>query len=97
MDSGVWMGSDESGADSLLPSEDASMWGEELLKDTGNSAVTEIGTGFAMRDSERWTAQGQPWTQRSGLKKVEEPKEHQAARNIVNECLESGQDSVDLR
>ncbi|KAE8309642.1 hypothetical protein BDV41DRAFT_425118 [Aspergillus transmontanensis] len=96
VDSGVWMGSDESGADSLLPSEDPSMWGEELLKDTGNSAVTEIGTDVAMRDSERWTAQGQSWTQRSGLKKVEEPKEHQAARNIVNECLESGQDSIDL-
>ena len=93
VDSGVWMGSDESGAESLLPSEDPSMWGEELLKDTSNAAGTGSGADVAMRDGGRWTAQ----SQRSGLKKVEEPKEHQAARNIVNECLESGQDSVDLR
>jgi predicted metal-dependent phosphotriesterase family hydrolase len=97
VDSGVWMGSDESGADSLLPSEDASNWGDEFLKDTSNTTVTGGGADISVTDSGRWEAQGQPWMQRPGLKKVEEPREHQAARAIVNECLESGQDSVDLR
>ncbi|KAB8075360.1 hypothetical protein BDV29DRAFT_108505 [Aspergillus leporis] len=96
VDSGVWMGSDESGADSLLPSEDASNWGDEFLKDTSNTTVTGGGADISVTDSGRWEAQGQPWMQRPGLKKVEEPREHQAARAIVNECLESGQDSVDL-
>ncbi|KAE8371610.1 hypothetical protein BDV26DRAFT_286630 [Aspergillus bertholletiae] len=90
VDSGVWMGSDESGADSLLPSEDPSMWGEELLNDTSDAATV------TMTQGDRSTTHSQPWPQRSGLKKVQEPKEHQAARNIVNECLENGQDSVDL-
>ncbi|KAE8390251.1 hypothetical protein BDV23DRAFT_155766 [Aspergillus alliaceus] len=96
VDSGVWMGSDESGADSLLPSEDASTWGEDLLKDTGNSAVSGGAFNVAMRDSDQWRTQGRPWPQRAGLRKVAEPTEHQAARTIINECLEKGQDSVDL-
>lgn len=86
VDSGVWMGSDESGADSLLPSEDASTWGEDLLKDTKNS-----GASF-------FRPQGQPITQqRAAFRPSEESREHQLARAIVNDCLEKGQDSVDLR
>ncbi|PLB45728.1 leucine rich repeat domain protein [Aspergillus steynii IBT 23096] len=84
VDSGVWMGSDESGADSLLPSEDASTWGEDLLKETKNSGV-------------RFRPQGHMITQqRPVFQRSEESREHQLARAIVNDCLEKGQDSVDL-
>ncbi|KAH2551058.1 hypothetical protein KXW12_002655, partial [Aspergillus fumigatus] len=37
VDSGVWMGSDESTAESLLPSEDASIWGEDLMRNMQTS------------------------------------------------------------
>lgn len=85
VDSGVWMGSDESGADSLLPSEDASAWGEDLLKDTRN-------TGSCLRPQGPTTMQQRPL-----FRRAEESREHQLARAIVNDCLEKGQDSVDLR
>ncbi|KAI9373257.1 hypothetical protein BJX61DRAFT_389192 [Aspergillus egyptiacus] len=88
VDSGVWMGSDESEA--FLASEDTGGWGEELLlKDeeemeldrrAQGAKATVLGTGL-----------------RAGFAKVaEESREHQVARAIVNDCLESGQDSVDL-
>ncbi|KAI9041162.1 leucine-rich repeat domain-containing protein [Aspergillus affinis] len=85
VDSGVWMGSDESGADSLLPSEDASAWGEDLLKDTKTS-----GLGLTP------LAQMMTTQQRAPFLRSEESREHQLARAIVNDCLEKGQDSVDL-
>lgn len=86
VDSGVWMGSDESGAESILLSEDAPMggWGEDLNKNA--------------RDARGPSSLRQTVPQsRNALKKVEEPKEHQLARAMVNDCLEKGQDSVDLR
>ncbi|KAL4785893.1 hypothetical protein BJX76DRAFT_355657 [Aspergillus varians] len=81
VDSGVWMGSDESGPGVFLASEDASCWGEELIKDEGMGSGLET-TSIPVRP---------------GLaKKVEESREYQMARTIVNDCLERGVDSVDL-
>ena len=87
VDSGVWMGSDDSGIDSLLLSEDASIWGEELLHHSTVGRTGDVAPGET-------TAGAQ---QRVVFKKVEESREHQLARAIVNDCLEKGQDSVDLR
>ncbi|KAA8647242.1 hypothetical protein EYZ11_004742 [Aspergillus tanneri] len=92
VDSGVWMGSDESSAESLLPPEDASTWGEDLLQDTRNTVVRGM-------DMLLWKSKPQSYTttqQRVVFRKTEEPKEHQLARTIINDCLEKGQDSVDL-
>ncbi|KAL4872407.1 hypothetical protein BDV12DRAFT_162154 [Aspergillus spectabilis] len=85
VDSGVWMGSDES---VVLASEDAVGWEEELLvKD--EQAPGGQGTGFDRAKM--------PTTVRAGFaKKVEESREYQVARAIVNECLERGLDSIDL-
>lgn len=97
VDSGVWMGSDESGAESLLLSEDASAWGEDLIKsarDT-NAAVgkgTENGSSLLRQQYQSIT--GQPC---NAFRKVEELDEHRLAREVVNDCLEKGQDCVDLR
>ncbi|PKY06566.1 leucine rich repeat domain protein [Aspergillus campestris IBT 28561] len=86
VDSGVWMGSDDSGVDSLLPSEDASIWGEELLHHSTVGRVGDVVPGEIAAGAQ----------QRVVFKKVEESREHQLARAIVNDCLEKGQDSVDL-
>lgn len=99
------MGSDES---SLLPSEDASVWGAEddLLKSSTTvelpacqaeqNAVDVVG----MRDWDLRRIQEQAQV-RSVLfhhgRTTEESTEHRTARAIVNACLEKGQDSVDLR
>jgi hypothetical protein len=85
VDSGVWMGSDESTAESLLPSEDALMWGEDLMRNMKSSTSVAVGN------------ESQTVPQLGGFKKVQEPREHQLARTIVNDCLEKGQESVDLR
>ncbi|KAF9886096.1 hypothetical protein FE257_012031 [Aspergillus nanangensis] len=87
VDSGVWMGSDESGADSVLPSSEASNWGEDFL-------VPEERLNPLAQSLNQSSLQGQ---QRGmGVRKVEESQEHQFARTIVNDCLERGHDSVDL-
>ncbi|KAL2829390.1 hypothetical protein BJY01DRAFT_227924 [Aspergillus pseudoustus] len=92
VDSGVWMGSDESV--SVFASE-GDRWGEELLV---NSRAEEV------RDDDHGHGQGQDGgamvstgTRTAFAKKVEEEsREHQVARSIVNDCLESGEDSIDL-
>lgn len=86
VDSGVWMGSDESAAESSLPSE-ASNWGEDLLK--------------TVLDPGKKEAHMEPSAPSSPMKTppvngVEEAKEHRVARAIVNECLEKGEDTIDL-
>jgi hypothetical protein len=100
VDSGVWMGSDESTAESLLPSEDALMWGEDLMRNMQNSTSAGMGnegqTG-AIRSESGNSQLRQTVPQPGGFRKVEEPREHQLAKTIVNDCLEKGQDSVDLR
>ncbi|KAL6237726.1 hypothetical protein BDW75DRAFT_203561 [Aspergillus navahoensis] len=106
VDSGVWMGSDDSRA-SCLASEDAPpCWGDELLgqnrdlnqeqqqeQDQDEGMGMEMGMSMAtstMRELGRIPA-------RSGFaKRVEESREHQIARAVVNDCLERGLDSVDI-
>ncbi|KAI9929258.1 hypothetical protein ASPWEDRAFT_353125 [Aspergillus wentii DTO 134E9] len=98
VDSGVWMGSDESGADSLLASEDGA-WGEDLFKNMRGSVVTtgkrsDVTMGMPNGPS---GLQHQTMGPSQGtLRKTGEPRQHELARAIVNDCLEKGQDSVDL-
>lgn len=100
VDSGVWMGSDESTAESLLPSEDALIWGEDLMRNMQNSTSVGVGSEGQMGALSSQSGNSelrQTASQPGGFRKVEEPREHQLARTIVNDCLEKGQDSVDLR
>ncbi|CAG7954301.1 unnamed protein product [Penicillium nalgiovense] len=88
VDSGVWMGSDESGAESLLPSEDGSTWGEDLRKSVldprkpGNSApfLTEMENVVQTR----------------AFRSAEESDAHRFAREVVGDCLDKGLESIDL-
>ncbi|KAJ5888446.1 hypothetical protein N7495_008487 [Penicillium taxi] len=90
VDSGVWMGSDESGA-SLLPSEDASNWGEDLLKSVLDPNVAGK---FPLQGTSASTASPVPPT--PVMKGLHESEEHRYARAVVNECLEKGKESIDL-
>lgn len=97
VDSGVWMGSDESLAESSLPSEDGLAWGEDLLK----SVLDPQGKGRSPLESSlsrspapaRVQAQPRPM---SVLIKDGESEEHRIAKEIINNCLEKGEDSIDL-
>lgn len=93
VDSGVWMGSDESVAESSLPSEDASGWGEDLLKtvlDPQAQSKSPIGPSNAAASSLA------PAKHRPMPLGLPESEEHRIARTIVHECLEKGDDSIDL-
>lgn len=92
MDSGVWMGSDESSSDCLLSSEASSCedfmaraWAgqnQDATETQNDNQVGQIaGPGFAARN----------------IRNLDESQEHRDARAMVNECLEKGQESVDLR
>lgn len=94
VDSGVWMGSDESGADSPLLSSEASNWGEDLLVPAQRPSALSA-RGRNVENSSEMPGQREP-SQRVGFRKVEEPREYELARAVVNECLERGEDSVDL-
>lgn len=115
VDSGVWMGSDESLVESLLPSEDAPCSGEDFFKNVRTSEAAKkqdgeedaapahvpaaapeslLGMDRGPISRPQPQAVAQP---RVAFRRVVEPKEHQLARAIVNDCLEKGQDSVDLR
>lgn len=115
VDSGVWMGSDESFAESLLPSEDAPI-SEDFFKNVRNSNprvpkkeqdedAAPFGFAAPGRESVLGMDRGpisRPQPQvvaqpRMAFRRVVESQEHQLARAIVNDCLEKGQDSVDLR
>lgn len=105
VDSGVWLGSDESfgASSSFLASEDAPNWGDELFKNVRNStsaaaAAEERHVPSAVPEPNSMMRAQQATVQlRAAFKRVEEPREYQLARAIVNDCLEKGQDSVDLR
>ncbi|KAL3493144.1 hypothetical protein BJX62DRAFT_86636 [Aspergillus germanicus] len=93
VDSGVWMGSDESG--SVFASE-GDRWGEDLL---GGWREEDVRQGHGENGHENGNGAGIASTgARTGFaKKVdEESREHQVARAIVNDCLERGEDSIDL-
>ena len=93
VDSGVWMGSDESTADSLLPSEDASNWGDDFLKTVLEPRTNgNLPRGLAEpRVSSLSSVSTTPI-----MKGPHEAEEHQFARAVINDCLEKGEDSVDL-
>ncbi|KAL4751565.1 hypothetical protein BDW72DRAFT_202946 [Aspergillus terricola var. indicus] len=109
VDSGVWMGSDDSRA-SMLASEDAPpCWGEELLaqnqnlnqeqereRDQDQDEGMGMGMGMDMSVAMSTTRGLGRVSARAGFAKVEESREHQMARAVVNDCLESGLDSVDI-
>lgn len=86
VDSGVWMASDES-----LPSEDAPAWGEDLIKSAREAGPLAMGMDPLRR---QYQSASQPC---SVFRKAEEPREYQLARAVVNDCLEKGQEKVDLR
>ncbi|KAJ6020612.1 hypothetical protein N7540_006116 [Penicillium herquei] len=97
VDSGVWMGSDESGAESLLPSEDGPGWGEDLLKTVLDPKSS--GKSYGALGSFVNPLSVTPASSRSAiaeLKTPNEPEEHQFARSVVNDCLEKGEEIVDL-
>lgn len=96
VDSGVWMGSDESAAESSLPSDDAPTWGEDLLKavlDPQPKGKSPIGSTLSKEAAAPVPAQfpSMPFFFKRG-----ETEQQRAARAIVNDCLERGDDSVDL-
>lgn len=93
VDSGVWMGSDESVAESSLPSEDASGWGEDLKKVLDPQAQSKSPIGPSSNPVALSLA---PAKHRPMLLGLPESEEHRIARMIVNECLEKGDDSIDL-
>ncbi|KAJ5795604.1 uncharacterized protein N7518_004144 [Penicillium psychrosexuale] len=90
VDSGVWMGSDESVAESLLPSEDGSAWGEDLRKSVldprkpGSSIPVSI-------ETENMSSQT-----RIAFKSPEESDPHRFAREVIGDCLDKGHESIDL-
>ncbi|KAL4980444.1 hypothetical protein BDW66DRAFT_55250 [Aspergillus desertorum] len=106
VDSGVWMGSDDSKA-SFLASEDVPpCWGEELLyqnqelkqeqeqeREQDQDQDEEMGMCVAMSTT---MGLGRIPVRARFVKKVEESREHQMARAVVNDCLERGLDSVDI-
>ncbi|KAJ5247829.1 hypothetical protein N7468_002812 [Penicillium chermesinum] len=91
LDSGVWMGSDESGADSLLSS-DGPAWGEDLLKTTFTSKPPQ---GPSLLSS-KVSASTQSLLPVPILKAPDEPEEHRIARSTVHNCLEKGEETIDL-
>lgn len=94
VDSGVWMGSDESGADSLLPSEDGP-WGEDLLK----TVLDPKAQGKSTQGPLVLLPTGKAATPVPPLpvwKGPNESEEHRFARSVVNDCLEKGEDIIDL-
>ncbi|KAL5003677.1 hypothetical protein BDV10DRAFT_1587 [Aspergillus recurvatus] len=108
VDSGVWMGSDDSRA-SFLASEDAPpCWGEELLgqnqdlnQELGREQVQDLDEGMGMgigssKAMSTTTGLDRIPVRAGFAKKVEESREHQMARAVVNDCLERGLDSVDI-
>ncbi|KAJ5137456.1 uncharacterized protein N7443_010251 [Penicillium atrosanguineum] len=95
VDSGVWMGSDESLAESSLPSEDGPAWGEDLLK----SVLDPQGQGRFPLESSTLRAPTPVQAQSRPIPvfiKDGESEEHRIAKAIVNNCLEKGEDSIDL-
>ncbi|KAJ6138535.1 Leucine-rich repeat typical subtype [Penicillium samsonianum] len=90
VDSGVWMGSDESGAESLLPSEDGSAWGEDLRKSVLDPRKPGSSTPFVIE------TENMPAQTRVAFRSPEESDAHRFAREVVGDCLDKGLESIDL-
>lgn len=99
MDSGVWMGSDESSSDCLLSSEASSC--EDFMARAWagqNQVEPKFTTGIIDTRSNDQDGQiaGPVFAPRN-IQNLVESQEHRDARTMINECLEKGQESVDLR
>lgn len=90
VDSGVWMGSDESSAESLLPSEDGSAWGEDLRKSVLDPRKPGSSIPFLVE------TENMPTQNRVVFKSPEESDAHRFARQVVGDCLDKGHESIDL-
>ncbi|KAL1967620.1 hypothetical protein VTN77DRAFT_3135 [Rasamsonia byssochlamydoides] len=102
-DSGVWMGSDESSSECLFSaSEDASSCEEypRHVRDWNSrgqaTATIPYPKPACTAVDSRAEPSNRPTFQARAVRGVEEPKEHQVARALVNDYLDKGQDSVDL-
>lgn len=100
LDSGVWMGSDGSSSECLLSSE-ASSCDDFLALGQDAKKVSVVEDNMKDDDDDAKEAENGrdtgPTFAARNLQKQDEPKEHQTARALVNDCLEKGQDCVDLR
>lgn len=101
VDSGVWMASDDSSVELFSStSEDANSCGEDFLKNATDSKATRWSSSNAITDAiskGHQESRNGPVVQPRAAFRREEPKEHQVARSIVNDCLDKGQDGIDLR
>lgn len=100
MDSGVWMGSDESSSDCLLSSEASSC--EDFMARAWAEQNQEMDQKFTVgaiepRSNDQNGQIAGPVFAARNIRNMEESQEHRDARAMVNECLEKGQESVDLR
>ena len=86
------MASDESMGEgsSALPSEDNLLASE-------NDAFSKGGFIFGNIKNHATTTATKGNQVRTIIKGVEEPEEHRMARDVVTDCLDKGQDSIDLR
>ncbi|CAG8291145.1 unnamed protein product [Penicillium olsonii] len=94
VDSGVWMGSDESGAESIMSSDPA--WGEDLRKTVLDPMHTPTPTTPKASSANTRDPDNTPIQVRAAFRSMAESQAHQLARKTVNECLEKGHESIDL-
>lgn len=100
MDSGVWMGSDESSSDCLLSSEASSCEDFMARAWAGQNQDAEQKFTAEITETQNDNQDGQiagPVFAARNIRNAEESQVHRDARAMVNECLEKGQESVDLR
>ncbi|KAE8549637.1 hypothetical protein EYB25_008159 [Talaromyces marneffei] len=99
MDSGVWMGSDESSSDCLLSSEASSCEDFMARAWAGQNQDAEQKFTAEITETQNDNQDGQiagPVFAARNIRNAEESQVHRDARAMVNECLEKGQESVDL-
>ncbi|KUL91486.1 hypothetical protein ZTR_01477 [Talaromyces verruculosus] len=99
MDSGVWMGSDELSSDCLLSSEASSC--EDFMARAwagqNQDAVPKFAAGATETQNDNQIGQiAGPVFAARNIRHLDESQEHRDARAMVNECLEKGQEGVDL-
>lgn len=100
MDSGVWMGSDESSSDCLLSSEASSC--EDFMARAwagqNQDTVLKFTAGATEKENENQNGHiAGPVFAARNIRNLDESQEHRDARAMVNEYLEKGQENVDLR
>jgi hypothetical protein len=100
LDSGIWMGSDESSSECLLSSESSS---DDYLRNSPGwisqeqKATTPVADSVGTPITTQAEGNKGPTFLSRNIRGVEEPTGHLDARAVVNDCLDKGRDSVDLR